>query len=178
MTKAEIAVFGAGAWGTALGIHLARNGHATILWSNEPKVLADMAVTQSNESYLPGINFPLNLQVTSQIEQVAACPNWLLVVPSHAFTAVLTQAYEINPKPAHIIWATKGLCSQSGEMLHQAARSVVGDAQDIAVISGPSFAREVALGMPTAVSLAPTSVREADFWSTCFGSQLFSVYIY
>lgn len=176
MAKATIAVFGAGAWGTALGIHLANNGHPTLMWSNEPKVLAGIAFAKSNDRYLPGIQFPPNLRVTSHLQELAEIPNWLLVIPSHAFTQVLSQAWEVNPKPDHILWATKGLCSETGELLHQAARAVVGETQGLAAISGPSFAREVAEGMPTAVTLAASVPSEAEFWSQCFASKLFSVY--
>lgn len=171
-----IAVYGAGAWGTALGIHLAKKGHSVLLWSNEPKILATMISTRCNDRYLPGVKLPDQLEVTAHLHDVAQLPNWLIAVPSHAFSAVLSQASALNNRPEQISWASKGLCSQTGGLLHHAAYQIIDQSQDIAVISGPSFAREVALGMPTAVTIGASSDAAAHFWSNCFSSETFSVY--
>ena len=176
MAKAEIAIFGAGAWGTALGIHLANNGHPTLMWSNESNVLESINCVRSNERYLPGVIFPDNLQVTGSLQEAANISNWLIVVPSHAFTEVLTHAWQLNSSPQHILWATKGLCAVSGGLLSEAARGIVGDTQRLSLLSGPSFAKEVATSMPTAVTLAATTPTEADFWAHCFTSKTFKVY--
>ena len=175
MPAQEIAIFGAGAWGTALGVHLAKNGHATWLWSNEPKVLAGMALAKSNDRYLPGVPFPPNLKVTSDLNELAQLPNWLMVIPSHVFSDVLREAWQLN-QPKHIAWATKGLCGESGTLLHEAARAIVGDEFPLSAISGPSFAKEVAKGLPTAVTVASSQTDSANFWADCLSNDYFQCY--
>jgi len=176
VVNTEIAIFGAGAWGTALGIHLANNGHPTTLWSHRSADIPDIVRTKINQRYLPDIRFPDNLDVTDCLEKVAAIPNWLLAIPSHAFTEVFTQAWRFGAQPKHILWATKGLCSKSGRLLHQVVQQIVGQVQPVALLSGPSFAREVALGMPTAVTIAASDGAESDFWASCFACKTFNVY--
>lgn len=175
MATTEIAIFGAGAWGTALAIHIARQGHQVVLWSYDPAVMTDIATTQTNQRYLPGIIVPDNLQVVVNIQEAAMLAHWLIVVPSHAFTTVLSQAWSINSKPQHLLWATKGLCPQTGGLLHEAARDIVGPTRGLAMISGPSFAREVALGMPTALTLATSVASESEFWQACLASHRLSI---
>ena len=154
---AAISVIGAGSYGTALAICLARNGHKTLLWGRDASHVAEMASTRANEKYLPGSKFPDALVVSDDLANVvAASKNILLVVPSHAFGEMLAQIKTYLRKDARLVWATKGLEHDSGRLLQDVAREALGNKISLAVLSGPTFAREMAAGLPTAISLSST----------------------
>ena len=155
--SAAISVVGAGSYGTALAICLARNGHQTLLWGRDADHVAEMASTRANEKYLPGSKFPESLIVSDDLAStVAASKNILLVVPSHVFGEVLKQIQPHLREDARLVWATKGLEHDSGRLLQDVAREILGDEISLAVLSGPTFAREMAAGLPTAISLSST----------------------
>ncbi|ENY71679.1 NAD(P)H-dependent glycerol-3-phosphate dehydrogenase [Aeromonas schubertii] len=155
--KAAISVLGAGSYGTALAISLARNGHPTLLWGHDPAHVADLAREHCNKAFLPDVPFPDSLLLTSDLEAaVQASPVLLLVVPSHVFGDVLARVKPFLRPDSRIAWATKGLEPDSGRLLQEVAREVLGDEMPLAVISGPTFAKELAAGMPTAISVAST----------------------
>jgi len=148
-----IAVLGAGSWGTALALLLARNGQPTFLWGRDVQLMEELARTRSNSRFLPGIRFPDTLQISSDLHHVfAQSPDILLAVPSHGFHDTLQLIRSHISSNACVAWATKGFDPGSGHLLHHIAAGLLGDAQPIAVISGPTFAREVASGLPTAGS--------------------------
>ncbi|MCL1161050.1 NAD(P)H-dependent glycerol-3-phosphate dehydrogenase [Shewanella chilikensis] len=158
---AEITVLGAGSYGTALAISLASNGHSTLLWGHEPEHVAKLAAERSNQAFLPGIAFPDSLVMEADLAKaLAASRNILVVVPSHVFAEVLAQAKPLLRDDARIIWATKGLEPESGRLLQDVARDVLGEKYPLAVLSGPTFAKELAAGLPTAISVAGT---DAEF---------------
>lgn len=150
-----IAVFGAGSWGTALALLLARNGHPTLLWAHRPEHAAAMARERRNPRFLPDQHFPDTLQVCSAFgEALAAADDLLLVVPSGGFRETL-EALAPRLGPRHrVAWGTKGLEPGSHLLLHELARRVLGEAIPLAAVSGPSFAGEVARGLPTALTVA------------------------
>ncbi len=153
--SAAIAVIGAGSYGTALAICLARNGHQTLLWGRDANHVAEMASSRANEKYLPGSKFPDALVVSADLAMVAsASKNILLVVPSHAFGEVLSQIKPHMRADARLVWATKGLEHDSGRLLQDVAREALGEDISLAVLSGPTFAKEMAAGLPTAISLS------------------------
>lgn len=153
--SAAIAVIGAGSYGTALAICLARNGHKTLLWGRDSMHVAEMARTRANEKYLPGSQFPESLAVSDDLAAVtSSSKNILLVVPSHAFGEVLKQIKPHMRNDARLIWATKGLEHESGRLLQDVAREILGEKVSLAVLSGPTFAKEMAAGLPTAISLS------------------------
>jgi glycerol-3-phosphate dehydrogenase (NAD(P)+) len=153
--SAAIAVIGAGSYGTALAICLARNGHQTLLWGRDVNHVAEMASSCANEKYLPGSKFPDSLEVSADLARVvSASKNILLVVPSHAFGEVLNQIKPHMRPDARLVWATKGLEHDSGRLLQDVAREALGDDISLAVLSGPTFAKEMAAGLPTAISLS------------------------
>jgi len=155
--SAKISVIGAGSYGTALAICLARNGHQTLLWGRDHKHVAAMSSSRSNEKYLPGCQFPQSLIVDADLENVVkASDNILVVVPSHAFGSMLKQIQPYLTQSAKVAWATKGLDPDSGCLLQDVARDILGDDISLAVLSGPTFAKEMAAGLPTAISLAST----------------------
>jgi glycerol-3-phosphate dehydrogenase (NAD(P)+) len=156
----RIAILGAGAWGTALGISLAqRQGHTLTLWSHSPEKAATMQSTRENAAYLPGVKLPEELRITADLADAAASGDILLfVTPSEVLRATLEQ---IAPhlKPGQVlVSAAKGIENDSYLRMSEVVGEVIGAATgmklQIAVLSGPSFAREVAAGMPTAVTIA------------------------
>ena len=163
MQPSAIAVLGAGSYGTALAICLARNGNTISLWGRNAEDMAQMAQQRLNQKYLPDIRLPDTLQVTADLaEAVASSRDILLVVPSHAFADTLRQIKPLLQPDARLAWATKGLEPETGRLLQDVARDILGDDVSLAVFSGPTFAKEMAVGMPTAISLSSS---DAEFIS-------------
>ncbi|MDF8328732.1 NAD(P)H-dependent glycerol-3-phosphate dehydrogenase [Aeromonas salmonicida] len=158
-----ISVLGAGSYGSALAISLARNGHPTLLWGHDPVHVAELEHDRCNKAFLPDVPFPADLQLTADLQRaVQAAPVLLLVVPSHVFGQVLSQVKPFLRPDTRIAWATKGLEPDSGRLLQDVARDVLGETIPLAVISGPTFAKELAAGLPTAISVASTHDDFAD----------------
>ena len=150
-----IAVLGAGAWGTALALLLARNGQPVRLWGRDAAAAARLAEDRENRRYLPGHPFPPDLSIEPDLEAAVADAREVLVaVPSHAFRNVLVRVARAVPDASGVTWATKGLDPESGKWLHEVAVEALGSAARAAVVSGPTFAREVADGRPAAVAVA------------------------
>ncbi|ARW84146.1 NAD(P)H-dependent glycerol-3-phosphate dehydrogenase [Aeromonas salmonicida] len=158
-----ISVLGAGSYGSALAISLARNGHPTLLWGHDTAHVAELEHDRCNKAFLPDVPFPADLQLTADLQRaVQAAPVLLLVVPSHVFGQVLSQVKPFLRPDTRIAWATKGLEPDSGRLLQDVARDVLGETIPLAVISGPTFAKELAAGLPTAISVASTHDDFAD----------------
>ena len=157
MSRDSIAVLGAGSWGTALAIRLATRQHTT-LWGHEPGAMTALADTRQNSSFLPGIPFPDKLHIESDLSAaVQANRDVLIVVPSHAFREVLRQVAGTLVTDSRIAWATKGLEQGSGKFMSDVLEEELGTQYPAAVISGPTFALEVARGLPTALTVASTN---------------------
>jgi glycerol-3-phosphate dehydrogenase (NAD(P)+) len=156
-----MAVIGAGSWGTALAVHLARTTGRTMLWGLAPPDMAELARDRVNQRYLPEAPFPDLLEVVLTLEAaVAAADNLLVAVPSHAFRACLDQVAPMLRPGMRVAWATKGFELETGKLPHQVATEVLGMGVPTAVLSGPTFAREVGLGLPTAMTVAS---RDRDY---------------
>jgi glycerol-3-phosphate dehydrogenase (NAD(P)+) len=150
-----IAVVGAGSWGTALAIQFARSGRRTLLWGRAEDDPAQMQEARENARYLPGARFPESLRAETDLARVLAeAPIVVVAVPSHAFRAVLTEMKPLLKPDTRLAWATKGFELSTGQLPHQVARQVLGPGTDMAVLSGPTFAREVGMGLPTAMTVA------------------------
>ena len=150
-----ITVLGAGSWGTALAIQFARAGRQTVLWGRAEDDPARIAADRCNRRYLPEAEFPESLAVETDLGRaVGAARDVLVVVPSSALRAVLTQIAPLLAPGARVAWATKGFELDTGKLPHQVAREVLGPDVPIAVLSGPTFAREVGRGLPTAIACA------------------------
>lgn len=157
MQASAIAVIGAGSYGTALAICLARNGNMISLWGRNVQEMAQMAQQRVNQKYLPDIPLPATLQLTSDLAEAAGSSrDILIVVPSHAFADTLRLIKPYLQKNARVAWATKGLEPETGRLLQDVARDILGESISLAVFSGPTFAKEMAMGMPTAISLSST----------------------
>jgi glycerol-3-phosphate dehydrogenase (NAD(P)+) len=148
-----LAVLGAGSWGTALAALTARNGVPTRLWGRDPQSLAMMAAARCNRRYLPDIELPAQLKYESDLAAVVRGADIaLIVVPSHAFASMLAELSPLLDAGTAVAWATKGFEPGTGRFLHElVAERLPGRAA--AVVTGPSFAREVAAGLPSAVTV-------------------------
>jgi glycerol-3-phosphate dehydrogenase (NAD(P)+) len=150
---ARVAVLGAGSWGTALAALLTRNGARTTLWGRDAEALAQIAGAHRNARYLPDAELPAELRFESDLgSALADAEAALVVVPSHAFHQVLDEAAPLLPRGAGFAWATKGFEPGTGRFLHELVGERLPDTP-AAVVTGPSFAREVAAGLPTAVTV-------------------------
>lgn len=153
--SAPIAVLGTGSWGTALAIQFARAGRSTRLWGRDPTHLARLAELRENPLYLPGATFPTSLLVEANLAHALHLAlDVIIAVPSHAFRETLLAIRPLLQVGQRVAWATKGFEQHSLRLPHQVAREVLGGAVPIAVLSGPTFAREVGLGLPTAMTVA------------------------
>jgi glycerol-3-phosphate dehydrogenase (NAD(P)+) len=153
--RPAIAVLGAGSWGTALAVHLARTGHATTLWGRDAAQMAEFAAARCNTRYLSMAPFPDGLTVEPSLPHaVAGADDLLVAVPSHGFRELLLQVAPLLHAGMRVAWATKGFELESGKLPHEVAREVLGPGVPTAVLSGPTFAREVGLGLPTAMTVA------------------------
>lgn len=161
--QVDITVLGAGSYGTALAMALARNGHKTLLWGHEPAHVSQLAKDRSNEAYLPGLHFPDTLMLEADLETAILSSNTILiVVPSHVFGDVLSRIKPMLQPQTRIAWATKGLEADTGRLLQDVATDILGDGYPLAVLSGPTFAKELAAGLPTAISVSSTDPRFAE----------------
>jgi len=150
-----IAVLGAGSWGTALALQLDRSGSRSILWDRDTENLSKIRAERCNQRYLPGIDVPESIVVeTDIIAAVSAADHVLLVTPSHAFAAVIKTIRAVLKSGQGIAWACKGFEPGSGRLLHQVARELLPQGTPLAIVTGPSFAKEVAMNLPTAVTVA------------------------
>jgi glycerol-3-phosphate dehydrogenase (NAD(P)+) len=170
-----IAVLGAGSWGTALAILLSHNGASTHLWGLEQEIEA-LIRDGENRRFLPGVKFPAGLRPTADLNQaIAGADEVLVVVPSHVFSSLLKTIEPMLGPDTTLSWATKGLEQGTGELLSSVAQQILGD-RPIGVISGPTFAGEVARGLPTAVTVASTSTEHADRLAGYLHSDCFRAY--
>jgi len=175
--RSRIAVLGAGSWGTALAALLARNGHETLLWGRDEAMLADIARSGGNEKYLPGQCLPDRLVVEPNLSRAVEAASALLVaVPSHAFRELVAGLGGMRACPAGLLWATKGLDPASGRLLHEVAAELLPPGVPLGVLSGPTFAGEVARRLPTAVTLAATDAGFAREWAERLSNSRFRVY--
>lgn len=150
--KVNLAILGAGSWGTAVAVYLANNGHKVHLWAQDSAQIKAMNEKRCNARYLPEITLPKNIQLTVDIrEAVTQADHVFIAVPSQAFDTVLS----IMPKPEQgLAWLTKGIDPTTQKPLSELVKQRWGATYPIAAISGPSFAKEVALGLPTALVIA------------------------
>ncbi len=151
----SVAVLGAGSWGTALAVHLARAGVTTRLWGRDSDALREIEATRENQRYLPGCHLPEGLVlVADPAAAVAGVDVVLVVVPSSGLRATFRLIAPWLAPAQRVAWATKGLEAGSAKLPHEVAREELGQSRPLAVISGPTFAVEVGRGLPTATTVA------------------------
>ncbi len=163
LAKPTVGVLGAGSWGTALASLCARSGHPTTLWGRRAHDMAEMAEHKRNLRYLPDLDLPPSLKYSADLASTVSQADLLLVVvPSHAFPDVVNELAQHRRSEVGLAWATKGFELGSGRFLHEVAQHALGMEVPLAVVTGPSFAREVTQGLPTAVTVHSESAAFAQ----------------
>ncbi len=152
--SAEVAVIGAGSWGTALAMQLARNGHAVNLWGHQPAHIQRLIDSRENAEFLPGVTLHERIHpMASLADAVAAVKVVLIVIPSKAYREFLVRLKPFIDTDTRVFWASKGFEIDSGKFLHELVVEELG-VEHYGVISGPTFATEVARDLPAAVTCA------------------------
>lgn len=174
MKPFDIAVLGAGSFGTAIATHLARLNHHVVLWGRDPKQIEQMAKSHQNDRYLPEISLPSNLSFShSLVQTINNADHLIIATPSHAFKNLIEQ---IKTPVSEICWLAKGIEPKSYAFLHEVVTEAFPNCA-FGILSGPSFAKEVANGMPTAVTLACNNSDYAIKLQQLFHSPTFRVYL-
>jgi glycerol-3-phosphate dehydrogenase (NAD(P)+) len=172
----RLAILGGGSWGTALSIVLAPRFDAIHLWVRRPELVLALRESRENTDYLPGFAIPPNVLITAQLPEAVHRADLLLsVLPSHAVRAIFCDVKSLISSDLPIISATKGLEAKSLFRVSEIIQDATGSKR-IAVLSGPSFAREAAAGFPTAVVLATADQDLAEEVQSSFSGPLFRVY--
>ncbi len=171
----QLAVVGAGAWGTALALAAQRAGSRVTLWCRAPEQAIEMVQSRRNERRLPGIALPDGIAITADAEALAGADAWLLALPAQALRGILSDLAAVAPAGLPLVICAKGIERGSGLLLDQVVAEVLPE-RPIAVLSGPTFAREVAQELPTAVSLAAAERDLGDALSQAIGSPTFRPY--
>jgi glycerol-3-phosphate dehydrogenase (NAD(P)+) len=177
--KVQIGIIGAGSFGTAMAIHLAKNGHDVVLWAHDPGVAETIQRHRENRTYLPGIILPENVTATASLEASVKNKNLVLQAnPSHAMREVMLKAVPFLEDHSVILNCTKGLENETLLTMSQLLTEILPKCNhnQLAFLSGPSFAREVALSAPTAVTIASKNAEAARFCQKIFSNQFFRVY--
>lgn len=175
----KLAVLGAGAWGTALALLLAQHEDVSVhLWVHRPANADALQHDHENKHYLPGRPLPENIFPDSNLARcLEGADGVLIAVPSHAFREVLTHAIPHFKENVQLAWASKGLDSTTNALLSDVVGELLGKEYPFAILTGPSFAKEVAQGKPTAVTLAYNNEACALFWQEYLHTGSFRVYI-
>jgi glycerol-3-phosphate dehydrogenase (NAD(P)+) len=158
-----IAVLGAGSFGTALAIQLSRRGAAAYLWGRDADAMAAMRQSRENTRMLPGCPLPAPLIVSSDLAAtVAAAGDLLIATPTSALRDICERLAPLVRPEQGIAWACKGLEPGTGHFAHEVVAASLGQDRALAVVSGPTFAKELAMGLPTAVTVAANDAAFAD----------------
>ena len=173
MTIERIAVIGGGAWGTALAQVAATGGRDTLLWALEPEVVEAVNAAHENSVYLPGLALDKAIRATGNLDEIGGTDAWLVVTPAQHMRSVLERAPRFG---VPMILCSKGIEEKSGLLLHAVAREACPQAS-IAVLSGPTFAHEVAAGLPTAVTLATGDQTLAEALRDRIARPTFRIYL-
>lgn len=172
---AEVAVLGAGAWGTALALLAARNGRAVTLWARDPDAATALNATHENHDHLPGVAVPASIHATSDLAALARAHLVVAATPAQALRGVAEALAMFLPQGVPLVICAKGIERGSGAFLSDIARYYL-PATPLAVLSGPSFAEDVAAGLPTAVTLACAEPALFDQCRAALGATWFRLY--
>ena len=172
-----IAVLGAGGWGTALAVHLVRTGHDAWLWGRDEALIAELRTRRANAVYLPDVTFPPNLKVTADLAEALRHADVVVVaVPSHGMRDVLRPAAPLVQRDAIVVSAAKGLERDTLFRPSEIVQQELGPSVRVGVLSGPSFASEMARELPTAVCIASTDSRLVEKVQADFRAPYFRLY--
>ena len=172
----HIGVIGGGAWGTALAAVALRAGRAVTLWAREPDVVAGINERHENRRFLPGVPLDPALRATAELDEAVRADLLLLATPAQHLAGIAEQAADAANDPPPALICAKGIERGSGALMSDAVRRVAPE-MPLAVLSGPTFAREVAQGLPAAVSLACEDRRLGEAIVEALGSPAFRPYL-
>ncbi len=175
----KIAVIGAGSWGTALAKLLGDKGKSVTLWGHRPEHVEALASSRENKTYLPGFFLPDNIKISGNIkETIEGATMVVMVVPSHVFREVFTTIFPLLKPGTHVVSATKGIENESLMTMIQVMEDILpaDSGVHLGVLSGPSFAKEVADNTPTAVTVAAQTKEIAKSFQEAFSTERFRVY--
>ncbi len=178
----KVAVIGSGSWGTAIAMVLSGKGVPTVLWGHNEEHQAALAKDRENQKYLPGFPFSPALEITSDLSEAVTNSEVIcMVVPSHGYRAVFEQLQPYLQDGVRIVSAVKGIENNSLMTMTQVMEDVLDtnpkkESIVLSVLSGPSFAKEVAQGLPTAVTIGCSDIEDALKLQNIFGTKLFRVY--
>lgn len=176
LASGPIAILGAGSWGTALAIQFARTARTTLLWGRDVEQMRQLDRDRCSKRYLPDAPFPPALSVTAELSvALRTVRDVVVAVPSHALRGMLLQLVP-HRGTLRLAWATKGFELTTGLLPHQVAEQVLGRDVPKAVISGPTFAREVGAGLPTAMTIAASDQAFALDLAQSISSNTFRAY--
>ena len=175
MTIQTVGVIGGGAWGTALAQVCARAGCEVVLWAREAEVVATIATRHENSLFLPGVTLDSNVRAAGDLAELSACELILAVAPAQHMRSALS-AFAPHAPDAPIVLCSKGIEQGSLKLMTEVAAEVLAD-HTIAVLSGPSFAGEVARGLPTAVTLACAEEDCAERIAEAIANPVFRPYL-
>ena len=169
----KIGVIGGGAWGTALAQVASAEGRETLLWALESEVVGGINSRHENSTFLAGIQLNPAIRATSDLSELDGCDVWLVVTPAQHMRAVLESVPSCDKS---LVLCSKGIEEKAGQLLHYVAKEAC-PAATIAVLSGPTFAHEVARGLPTAVTLAAEDRQLAERLRDCIAVPTFRIYL-
>lgn len=179
----DIAVIGSGSWGTALAILLSKNGHRVCLWGHKKDHVNNLVKDRENLKYLPGVVFPDNLSLSYELKNsIKGTSIVLMVVPSHAFREIFSLVCPFLDNNCRLVSAVKGIENDTLATMTQIMEDVLTKSTikrskiEIGVLSGPSFAKEVALCLPTAVTIGFKNLKTAVEIQKIFVNEYFRVY--
>ncbi len=173
----SVTVLGSGSWGTALAVHLARVGHEVRLWGRDASLVDDMRERRANAVYLPDVTLPPSVSVTHLIDGAVANTDIVVAaIPSHGFRTTIRAAAPHLARGAVLVSATKGLETDTNLRMSEVAAHEVGSRHAVVVLSGPSFAMEVAQSLPTAVLAASTHQAAIELVQAEFRGPAFRIY--
>jgi glycerol-3-phosphate dehydrogenase (NAD(P)+) len=176
-SQQPVAILGAGSWGTALAVQFARAGRPTVLWGRNSDELQQLQRDRRNARFLPEASFPDSLNIEPSLDRaLSRAQDVLVAVPSHGLRALLQECTASFRSGMRLAWATKGFELRTGRLPHQVAEEVLGNQVPMAVLSGPTFAREVGMGLPTAMTVAATDENFARDLAMSLSTNQFRVY--
>ncbi len=176
--KQRVTVLGAGSFGTALAQHIAGNGLPVVLWARDAELLQRISAEGENKKYLPGVSLDTAIQCESDLQlALANADHVLIALPSQHFGTTVENIHRFSSPSCGVFWACKGLDVESGRFLSDVVVQKLGTERRHAVISGPTFAKELACGMPTAITVAANSKDYAGDVVKLLHSALFRAYL-
>ncbi len=171
----SVGIIGGGAWGTALASMLAMRDGEALLWARDTEIVQDINTNHQNRKYLNSLNLPTGLKATNNIADVCSRDIVLCVTPAQSFATLAQELSQVLPDQTQLILCAKGIDRRSGDFLNEIAGRVFGS-ERIAALSGPSFAHDVAKGLPTAVSCAASTFDRAKDLSKRLSAPNFRIY--